>query len=151
MLGSAGKAKTFLTELQNFAATTPFEFPELVRASQRMIAFGFTSKEVIPTLTSLGDAATGLGAGAEGVDRIVGAIGQMKAKGKIQTEELLQLTEVGVPALRILANAFGVSTARMQEMVTAGAVPASKAIPALLKGISQGTKGAAGQTTRFAG
>jgi tape measure domain-containing protein len=151
MLGSAQRARSFLGELQGFAAKTPFEFPELVRASQRMIAFGFSSKQVIPTLTAIGDAAAGLGVGAEGVDRIVGAIGQMQAKGKVQSEELLQLTEVGVPALRILANQFGVSTQKMQEMVTAGAVPASKAIPALLAGISKGTKGAAGQTTAFAG
>jgi tape measure domain-containing protein len=151
MLGSAQKAKTFLDGLQKFAASTPFEFPELVKASQRMIAFGFQAKDVIPTLTAIGDTAAGLGAGAEGVNQIVGAIGQMQAKGKIQSDELLQLTEVGVPALRILANQFGVSTSKMQEMVTDGVVPASKAIPLLLSGMEKGTKGAAGQTTAFAG
>jgi tape measure domain-containing protein len=151
MLGSAQKAKTFLDGLQKFAASTPFEFPELVTASQRLIAFGFNAKDVIPTLTAIGDTAAGLGAGAEGVNQIVNAIGQMTAKGKIQSDELLQLTEAGVPALRILANQFGVSTAKMQEMVTAGVVPASKAVPALLAGMEKGTKGAAGATTAFAG
>lgn len=123
----------------------------MVRASQRMLAFGFSSKQVIPTLTAIGDAAAGLGVGAEGVNQIVTAVGQIQAKGKVQGDELLQLTEVGVPALRILANQFGVSTAKMQEMVSKGAVPASRAIPALLQGISKGTKGVAGQTTAFAG
>jgi tape measure domain-containing protein len=149
MLGSAQKAKTFLDSLQQFAASTPFQFPELVTASQRLIAFGFSAKDVIPTLTAIGDTAAGLGAGAEGVNQIVNAIGQMSAKGKIQSDELLQLTEVGVPALRILANQFHVSTGKMQEMVTKGVVPASKAVPLLLKGLEKGTTGAAGKTTAF--
>lgn len=151
MLGSASKAKAFLADLQKFAAATPFELPQLTRASQRLLAFGFSAKEVVPTLTAIGDAVAGLGGGADQIDQVTTAIGQMMAKGKIQSDELLQLTEAGIPALKILANGFGKSTGAMQDMVTKGMVPANKAIPLLLKGIENGTKGAAGQTTRFAG
>jgi tape measure domain-containing protein len=149
MLGSGLKAKKFLDELQNFAAKTPFQFPELVTASQRMIAFGFSSKDVIPNLTAIGDAAAGLGIGAGGVEQITTAIGQMQAKTRVQSDEILQLTEAGVPALRILANQYHVTTAQMQEMITKGVVKSSEAIPRLLQGIEKGTSGAAGATTRF--
>ena len=56
MLGSADKADTMLKQLSDFAAKTPFEFPELVKSSQRMMAMGFAAKDVIPTLTAVGDA-----------------------------------------------------------------------------------------------
>jgi hypothetical protein len=38
MLGSGEKAGAFLRDLQAFAAATPFEFPELVTASKKMLA-----------------------------------------------------------------------------------------------------------------
>lgn len=151
MLGSGQKASTFLRDLQKFAAKTPFNFPELVTASERMIAFGFSAKDVIPNLTAIGDAAAGLGIGSEGVNQITNAIGQMQAKTKVQSDEILQLTEAGVPALRILANEYGVTTGKMQDMITQGVVKSSDAIPKLLQGIEKGTKGAAGATTKFGG
>ncbi len=67
MLGSAQKADRFLSDLAEFAKVTPFEFPELVDAAKRMLAYGFAAEEVIPILTAVGDAAAGLGAGKEGI------------------------------------------------------------------------------------
>lgn len=151
MLGSAKKAESFLDQIKKTAAATPFELEGLTQSSQKLLAFGFNVKKVIPTLTTLGDAASGLGVGQDGLDRIILAVGQIQAKGKVQSDELLQLTENGIPALKILANGFHKSTGEMQAMVTKGVVPASKAIPLLLDGIKNGTKGAAGETAKFGG
>lgn len=147
MLGSAKRAHAFLLRLRDFANKTPFEFADVTRASQRLLAMGFQAKQVLPTLTAIGDAAAGLGIGAQGIDQITTAIGQMQAKGKVQSDELLQLTEAGIPALRILAAGFGTTTAHMQEMVTKGMVPSNKAIPILIRGIEKGTK----STAKFGG
>lgn len=151
MLGGADKAQSMMKDLSTFAAKTPFELPQVTSAAQRLMAFGFRAQDVIPTLTSIGDAVAGMGGGAEQVNQVTNAIGQMSAKGRIQSDEILQLTEAGIPALRILANQYGVTTGEMQDMVTQGLVPSSEAIPKLLGGISEGTTGAAGETTRFAG
>lgn len=134
MLGSAERARSFLGELQDFAARTPFEFPELRGAGQRLLAVGFAAENVIPTLTAVGNAASALGAGTEGINRVVTAFGQMQAKGRVQSEELMQLQELGVPALQMLTAGFQREgeairdSAHMQELVTAGAVPARRAI-----------------------
>jgi tape measure domain-containing protein len=151
MLGGANKAQDMMRELTAFAAKTPFELPQVTAAAQRLMAFGFQARDVIPTLTAIGDAVAGMGGGAEQVNQVTNAIGQMSAKGKVQSDELLQLTEAGIPALRILANQYGVTTGVMQDMITKGLVPSSEAIPKLLNGVSEGTRGAAGETTRFAG
>jgi tape measure domain-containing protein len=104
MLGSAEKAQSFIADMTAFAKKTPFEFTDVQTAASQLLAFGFASKDVLPTLTAVGDAAAGLGTGAEGVSRITKALGQIKAKGRIQSDELLQLYEAGIPALDLLAK-----------------------------------------------
>src|SRR5215217_3083121 len=53
MLGSAQLAEDHLKELQQFALKTPFQFSELIDASQRMQALGFNAEQVIPVLTDV--------------------------------------------------------------------------------------------------
>ena len=67
MLKSAESGKAMMQDLQDFAAKTPFDVPGVVEAAQQLTAFGFEAKDIIPTLTTLGDAAAGLGRGSEGV------------------------------------------------------------------------------------
>jgi len=75
MLGSAEKAQKFLDDMADFAVKTPFEYPELLEAAKRMLAYGFAAEEVLPTLKAVGDASAALGAGSEGIDRITLALG----------------------------------------------------------------------------
>jgi tape measure domain-containing protein len=135
MLGSADKANAFIADLQQFAAKTPFNFSGLTQASQKMLAYGFTAEQIIPTLTAVGDAAAGLGAGQEGIDRITLALGQMGAKGKVSAEEMLQLTETGLPAWQMLADKMGTSISDAMDQVTKGTVSAQTGITALVEGM----------------
>jgi tape measure domain-containing protein len=137
MLGSAEKAKAMLADLTQFAATTPFELPQVEDAAKKLLAFGFQAEQIRPMLTAIGDAAAGLGLGAAGIDRITLALGQMQAKTKVQSDEMLQLVEAGIPAWDILSKAMGVPTAQLQKMVSDGVVPADKAIQALVAGMEQ--------------
>lgn len=136
MLGPE-KAKQMLSDLADFAAKTPFEMEGLTSATQKLLAYGFAAENVIPLLTSVGDATAGLGAGQEGIDAVTRALGQMQAKGKVYAEEMMQLTEVGIPAWEYLADALGTDVAGAQELVTAGAVDATTAISALQDGMDR--------------
>lgn len=136
MLGSAKAAKDFLADLARFAARTPFEFRGLVSSSQRLLAFGFQAKEILPTLDAVGDAAAALGGGPDLINQIVRALGQIKAKGKPQAEEMLQLAEAGIPSWQILAEMLGVTIPEAMEMVTRGAVDADTAVNALVRGLA---------------
>lgn len=138
MLGSAGAADKMLEQLADFAAATPFEFKDLTEGTKRMLAFGFSAEQVLPMLTSIGDAAAGLGlSGAEGINRIGLALGQMQAKTKVSADEMLQLTEIGVPAWDILAKGIGHTTAETQKLAEKGLIPASIAIDLLTTGMEQ--------------
>lgn len=135
MLGPE-RAKEMLADLADFATSTPFELRGLQSSTQKLIAMGFAAEDCIPMLTSIGDAASGLGAGQEGIDTITRALGQMNAKGKVQAEEMLQLTEAGIPAWQYLADVIsnGDIPAAM-EQVTDGTVSADTAIQALKNGM----------------
>lgn len=135
MLGSTEKATAMLQSLRSFADKTPFQFMELQGAAKRMMAYGFAARDVLPMLTAVGDAASALGGGGEMIDRLTRALGQMKAKGKVSGEELRQLAETGIPALKMLADSAGVTTAEMGKMIEKGLMPADKAIQTLIAGM----------------
>jgi len=130
MLGSGEKAQVFLNELKAFAAATPFEFPDLVDASQKLLAMGFAAKDVRPLLTDVGNAAAAMGSGASGVDAITRALGQMKATTTVQLGEINQLTEQGIPGLQLLADHLGITTSKAREMIEQGEVSADTFIEA---------------------
>jgi tape measure domain-containing protein len=135
-LGSAAGAKVFMQDLQKMAADTPFELPQLTDASKKMLAFGFAAKDVIPTLTAVGDAVAGLGGSQEMINRVTIAMGQMKAKGRVQGDELLQLAEAGIPAYQILQQKLGLTS---QQVANIGneSINADKAIKALVEGMEE--------------
>ena len=137
MLGSTEKATAMLSSLRAFADKTPFQFMELQGAAKRMMAYGFAARDVLPMLTAVGDAASALGGGGEMIDRLTRALGQMQAKGKVSGEELRQLAETGIPALKMLADNAGVTTAEMGKMIEKGLVPADKAIKTLIAGMKE--------------
>ena len=132
MLKSGTAATAMLKELKQFAMTTPFQFTELTDATRRMLALGFTAKEVIPTLRVIGDAAGALGLGAEGIQRITLALGQMKAKGTVQAEEMRQLAEAGIPAWDALAKKLNTDVGGAMKLVEQRAVSAAVGVDAAM-------------------
>lgn len=131
LLGSAKASEAFLKDLGDFAATTPFEFPELREAASKLIAAGTAADDVIPIMTALGDSTSAMGTGAEGIDRAVNALNKMKITGKVSAETMQQLAEAGVPAWDALASKLGVDVAQAQEMVTSGQVKVNDVMAAM--------------------
>jgi tape measure domain-containing protein len=141
MLHSASAANTMVANLQKFAKDTPFELAGVESTAQSLLGFGFAAKSVIPMLTAVGNAASGLNLGQAGMDEITLALGQMKMKGRVQGDELLQLAEHHVNAYGYLEKALGLSGPQLQKAVQKGKVSAATAIPIILKGMDDQFKG----------
>lgn len=137
LLHSQSKAARFMEDLKKSAAATPFELKDLTTASQRLLAFGFSVKQTKGLLTDLGDASSSLGTGAEGFQQLSLVFGQIKAKGRLQGDEVLQLAENGVPALQILQKQLGLTKDQLQKKLSAGAIDSTTAINGLRKGMQQ--------------
>ena len=137
MLGSEERALAMMDELAEFAASTPFELSGLQDATRQLLAYGFSAEEIIPMLTDVGDATAALGTGQAGIESVTRALGQMQTRGKVSAEEMLQLTEAGIPAWEYLARAIGTDTASAMEKVSDGSVSASKGISAITSGMRE--------------
>jgi tape measure domain-containing protein len=155
LLGSAKEADAFIREMQQFAAETPFEFQGLADNARKLLAIadaaGLARNEIIPTIGTIGDLTSVLGAPPDAIDRVVRALGQMASRGKVSTQELLQLSEAlpGFAPFQALADGLGVSTAELQKMVESGAIPAQQGIELLLQGMRE-FPGAAGAMAKQA-
>ena len=137
LLKSADLAKDFLTELERFAAATPFELPGLLNASKRLLAFGFSAQQVIPILTAIGDSAAALGMGEDGINRLTTAIGQIQAKAKVSAEEMNQINETGIPAWQLLADTIGTSIPEAMDMASKGMIDGATGVQAILTGMNK--------------
>lgn len=132
--GSSQAARRELSYLYKTAAATPFEVPQITQASRQLLAFGFNVKQANSLLHTVGDAAAGAGLGADAIDRIVLALGQIRAKGKLQSEELLQLEELGVIDPSKVAKNLGITTAQLADAGNQS-ISSAKAIRAIQKAL----------------
>lgn len=152
LLGNAADAQGMLDRLYKIAAKTPFEFPQLTQSTQRLLGFGMAAKDVIPTMQAVGDAVAAAGGGGEQIDRISTALGQIQAKGKVSSEELMQMAESGIPALKILGDQLGLTGQQLTDKLKKGAIDADTGIQALVAGIGKRYKGMAeAQSKTFSG
>jgi tape measure domain-containing protein len=135
LLGAGQKTDNFLKQLQGFAASTPFEFPELAVNAQHMLAFGFTADQVLPTLTDIGDAMSAMGKKSADIDSVITVFGQMKAAGKVNAQDMMQLTSQGIPGWKFLAEAMHLTIPEVQNLSQKGLIPADAAIKALTAGM----------------
>lgn len=149
LLGSAEKGAAVFKDLQQFAAATPFEFPEVAGAAQRFLAFndavGLSDDSLRPFLTTLGDVASVTGGGAQALNSVTLAMGQIASSGKLTLDNLNQISEAlpGFSGVAAIASATGKTTAQVMQEISAGSIDATTGIQALLVGM-QKFPGAAG-------
>ena len=136
MLGSAQLADTMIVDLQKFAAETPFEMPGVRSSAQQLLAFGYDAQEIIPTLTALGNAASGLGRGQDGFNHLAFVFGQIRTTGQLMGQDVMQLAQLGVPVKDILAKNLGLTKDELSRIGELG-IDANVAIRALIDGMNE--------------
>jgi tape measure domain-containing protein len=150
-LGSTQKARAYLDDLYKLAATTPFEFSDLVSTTQQFLAFGYSAKEARGMLGDLADAAAGLGKSGAELAPVTLALGQIKAAGTLKGQDLNQLTSFGISATSIAKN-LGMSYKDMRKQMEKGKVGSEDALKAIRKTMQQQFGGMAkAQSKTFTG
>lgn len=151
LLGSGEAAQKMLDDLYTFAKTTPFSYDTYLIAGKTLVAMGVAAEDCIPYLDGITNAAIATGTGQEGVNSLAQALGRMQSSGKVTLETLNVLTYSGIPAIKILANEYGVTTEEMYKMISNSEILADEALPKLIQGMNEGTDGAAGATAAYGG
>ncbi|MDT5262281.1 MAG: hypothetical protein QOC61_1285 [Acidobacteriota bacterium] len=143
---AADKAKRHLQDLIDFGAKTPFRSQQLIELSQQLQAVGFKAEEVIPTLTSVGDAVAGLGGDPEKLQRLITNLGQIKTTGQVSSREIRELAMAGIPAWKYLADYSGKSVEQVRKLAEKNMLDADVAVKVILSGMSKNFGGMMKQT-----
>lgn len=118
-LGNADAARKVVADLRKFADVTPFETDQVNQAGKALLAFGFTAENLIPTLTEIGDVASGTG---KDFNELVLIYGKAATEGKIQNDTLNQLAEAGIPVYTELAKVLGVNQDQIRKLAEQGKI-----------------------------
>ncbi|MCG7502381.1 tape measure protein [Tenacibaculum sp. Mcav3-52] len=135
MVGSGSKAKSLLKELTDFTAKTPFQLDGVGKAAKQLLSFGVQQDQLLSKLKFLGDISAGANVPLSDMAAI---FGKVKAKGKAMTEEILQLSDRGIPIIDILANKFGIAKDQVFAMAKEGKISFSLLQDALKSMTDQG-------------
>lgn len=131
LLGSAEAGQQLFTDLQKLNLKTPFELPEISQAARMLLGFQFTGEQVIPILKSVTDIASGLGVGADGLQRIVLNLGQVQAAGRVTGRELRDFATLGFPGYALVANILGMTKEQVRALGDDAVVSSDKFIAAV--------------------
>ena len=119
LLGGADKAKAVLSDLRDFGASTPFEFPGIADSAKKLISFGFAQEQLLPTLNNLGDVAAGLNIPFSDLSEIYG---KARVQGTIFSEDINQLAGRGIPIFDELAGVMGVTAGEVKGLASKGKI-----------------------------
>jgi tape measure domain-containing protein len=135
LTGSLVETNQIIKELQDFGAVTPFTSSELIEQTKRLKAFGFETETLVDTTKRLANVAGATGADLEGIAL---AFGQIRAKGKLQREEELQLLERGVDITTELKKITGLQGEEFESAMRKGKIGADLVNQALVNLTSEG-------------
>lgn len=110
------EASKMFEQIKAAAVKSPFEIKDLVSYTKQLAAYKFETKDLFDTTMQLADISAGLGVG---VERLVLAVGQVRATGHLRASEVRQFTEAGIPLVEELAKKL---SEMRGEMVSAGDV-----------------------------
>lgn len=119
MLKSKEKARVLMGEMVDLAAKTPFGLQEVTDGAKRLLAFQIPAEQVTDILRRMGDVAAGLGVP---MGQLIHVYGQVKAQGKLMTNDLYQFMNAGIPILAELGRVMGKTEAEIKKMVGEGKI-----------------------------
>lgn len=141
MLQSESKANELLQQIIHTAAITPFGVEDVTEGAKQLLAFNVAAEDVNDTLIRLGDVAAGMGLN---LSELVMLYGTTIAKGKMDTMDLYQFLNRGIPIADELAKVMGLDVsnaiAEVKEQLTAGKVTSDIFIKAMQNMTSEGSK-----------
>ncbi|NBJ05009.1 phage tail tape measure protein [Alistipes sp. Z76] len=119
MLGSQSKAKTLMDQMVQTAAKTPFDLMGVAEGAKQLMAYGVSADKVNDTLVRLGNIASGL---SIPLNDIVYLYGTTMVQGRLYAQDVRQFTGRGIPLVKELAEKYGVTADKINEMVSAGKI-----------------------------
>lgn len=135
MAGSVEAGGKLYRELYDFAAKTPFETTDLVRATQTMLGYGISAQDATKDLKVLGDISLG---NKDKLQGITYAYSQIMSTGRLMGQDLRQLINNGFNPLSVISEKTGKSMSELKGEMEDGAISADMVREAFYWATEQG-------------
>jgi tape measure domain-containing protein len=142
----AGAKTTDLTRwMEELAIKSPFAMKDVSESFRyAMTFFGKTDKAKRMTKATM-DYSSVLGLTGFEMSKIIMNLGQMHSMNKLNTRDIMELSRLGMPVYKILADQFGTTEEAIIKMNEDGLLPAQDAIEAIVAYMEGRAGGAADQ------
>lgn len=139
--GSEKEAATHLEFLKKLSTSAGLDLPMLLTADQRLEEFNDDLKLSQLELRAAADASARFGSGAEGFQTIADTLGLIAERGELSAKTLLKLQKQGIPAVKYLAEATGMSEQKIKALMAQGRIDGSTAARLISEGIERNSGG----------
>lgn len=140
--GSADVANASLEQLKVTTKGTAYGLDVAAAAVQNFTTRGMGIGDATSEVGKWADAVAFYGNGTnEALTTVTDAIGKMLSKGKVEMEQLNRLTDNGINAVGIYAQATGTSAAQVQDNLSKGVISAQDFVTTVSTAFEEGTKG----------
>jgi tape measure domain-containing protein len=134
MTGSAKKAESIFAGMKKLASETPVMTSDLIKSGVSLIAGGFDPEKIVSTQKALIDlSSTSFVGPEEALNRITIALVQMRQAGRVNAQDMKQLTEVGIDAWGALGRAMNKTVAEVRDMSENKLIDSTTGVNAILK------------------
>ncbi len=142
LLGDATKAQVEFAKAQQLSQKTDLTSKQVEGAQKALMVAGFRGQELDQALLATADVASMASPQDRQLttDRVARALGQIFSKGKLQGEELMQLSEAGLSRKAILEDLastgrYGKDASAVEKSISGGKVDSATGIAAIERAV----------------
>lgn len=140
--GSSSAAEASLSQLKDMTTGTAYGLDTAAKSVQNFTTRGMNMGFATAEVGKWADAVAFYGDGTnETLSSVTDALGKMMTKGKVEMDQLDRLTDAGINAVGIYAQATGSSAAKVQESLSAGKISSIDFITTVSSAFTEGTNG----------
>lgn len=141
MTGSNEKAKQSLQDITDVVTGTAYGLNIAAKSAQKFVTSGMDLDKSTRQVKLWADAVSFYGDGTNDTfESVTDAIAKMVAQGKVQGDQLDRLTDAGIPAVQLFADATGKSFADVRQALSDGDITTTEFLDTLEKAMNEGTK-----------
>lgn len=115
----AAEAQAMFRKIQQ---ESPFDNASIDQFITQMYGMGMSLDDAAAAYSATGNSAAAYGLNQEQLNRYLTAMTQAYGKGKLQAEEMNQMTEAGIPITSILGDMMGKTSGEIREMGANGEI-----------------------------
>lgn len=141
VLGSSEETDKLINGMRALGEQSAYDTNELIPLARQWVNMGDNAETAVGKMTKIVDLGSAFGLTSEQIGSATLALSQMAAAGKINGQDMLQLTNANIPAWKLLADHMGLSVAELRKMSEAGQL-GEDAINELWDAIEERTQGA---------